>query len=190
LKTAREGDSPHFHPTPFHAMIRHSISDSRSCFEVGEIMEQNQPIGPQGSKSNPIIKIIWMAMMFAVIIYGVAGMVVSKSNNGVQTPENINFISAILGLVALGDTAFLFLGVKKIFSMKPGMSPLPESNYMTFCIIRWAMAEAIAIFGLILLIMGASIATGLFFLSWSFVMMLFLSPSDDEKRKFLGSTGV
>jgi len=127
--------------------------------------------------------------MFSVILYGVVGMIIRQSNN-VQAATNVDLIAGVLGAIALGDTAFIFLVAGKIFGAKPGMGSLTDANYFTFCIIRWAMAEVIAVFGLILLILGGSITVGFLYLCWSFVLLLFLSPNDDEKRKFIGSAGV
>jgi F0F1-type ATP synthase membrane subunit c/vacuolar-type H+-ATPase subunit K len=111
--------------------------------------------------------IIFGALCMSQLIYGVVGVVV------VEPPEepDVDMVLPIaFSLVAISTSVFTFF-VGKII----------KGNYLTSCIIKWALTESVAIYGFVLYFLtGDTIYLGGFIL-FSLALMAVHAP---KKRDF------
>jgi len=111
------------------------------------------------------LTIIWASMMMSLVIYGVVAYVMTSSGSTepLEDPRALELV---------------FPGVAVIMSAAVLALPtlMRASPYQVQCIVRWALAEAIGIFGFVLLFMGGSPLVGYGILGWALVVMGLLFP--------------
>ncbi len=96
-------------------------------------------------KSSNVLWAVWAAMFQSVLLYLGIGYLMRK-NGAVQANGNIEQLTMILAAAALAQTAVNFLVLpKRAATMEP----------LAYWMMRWAFAEAIGIYGLVLFILGA-----------------------------------
>ncbi len=121
--------------------------------------------------------IIWAALAFSIIIYFVVLKTVATGSEEVleKPDQSIVLVLAGVGLLSIAVS----LGIR-ILLVNPRIGKLAPGEIMKVfphCIISWALAEAVGIYGLVLGFMGHPIGSyGLFFVT-SFCTMLFLAPT-------------
>ncbi len=127
---------------------------------------------------NPnVIWIIWAALAMSVLIYGTVGVVL-KMNGSPQAvdPKLIQTLSLAFGAVVLMETVLAVIVLGRVLAR--------SGNFFTYCIIRWALMETSAIFGLVLLLLGAGLEIAAGFMAWSLLWILLLAPTASAKEKF------
>lgn len=120
--------------------------------------------------------IIWIAINgFIVFLPAIAHF--ARSNQDLATSPVFleTFIPVLVGFSVLG-TIFIFAYSRFAASKAP---------YMTFCIIRWALAESIGIYGFVIYFMGGSLTVLAGFIVWSLVLNLIHSPTHANYEKYL-----
>lgn len=55
---------------------------------------------------------------------------------------------------------------------------------MSFCIVRWALAEAIGLFGFVLYFLGAPATLFFTSLGWALVLLVLLRPNPEGQEEF------
>jgi hypothetical protein len=61
-----------------------------------------------------------------------------------------------------------------------------SADYQTYSVIRWALAEAVAVYGLVLCFLGAPETTSGAFFGWALLSLFRLRPSAEDYQRFLG----
>ena len=120
--------------------------------------------------------IIWGSMLSGVVIYAVAGGFLAKQG-GIDTmnAETLDMLLLVLSMISVSMTGAVLLAGGLL-------AKLPYTSYQ---IVRWALAESIAVYGLVLHIMGSGIATLIGFVAWSVVLMILLAPTRSAEDKYL-----
>ncbi|MDP8222529.1 MAG: hypothetical protein P9L99_04150 [Candidatus Lernaella stagnicola] len=119
--------------------------------------------------------ILWFALLSSVAAYAVIGVFLRQMNGAdAAAPDGIAVMRYALLGVAFAVTCINFLA-PRLFG--------PKFNFMQFCIIRWALAEAVAIFGLVLIILGEELPVLLIFVAWSIALFMILAPTEGAKRR-------
>ena len=77
---------------------------------------------------------------------------------------------------AAGVTTVLILVMRSLLAGR--------TRYMSFCIVRWALAEAIGLFGFVLYFLGASATLFFTFLGWALVLLVLLRPNPEGQEEF------
>lgn len=134
----------------------------------------DQESAPQGNGQPPAnieatMQIIWVALLSAIGIYAVLGLIVVKP---APPSDQLNVIAVALMGVAVMQTAFAFLAPRF----------LPKMPSISMYILRWAMAESVAICGLMLRFLGAPTNWFLIFIVWSALLMLTLRPGQEVQK--------
>jgi hypothetical protein len=124
--------------------------------------------------------------VYAVVCYYLAGMPFIPVSNA--PVELITHIFAFLSALALVLTYFLrktMLSGKSASPSAPSRATAPFfGQYMTVVIVSEAISETIAIFGLILLFLGAGLLTAYAFIAVSALSMFVFRPNRDELEQF------
>ncbi|MCB9479939.1 MAG: hypothetical protein H6684_13630 [Deltaproteobacteria bacterium] len=148
--------------------------------------------GPQ-APANMTPWIMWYSLLMAVVIYAVVAFVVAPNNQnaGSETPQ---ILTLVLGAVSVSIAAMALFVI-------PRLAPAMRENarksrgedgvkgaFLTYCILRWALVESIAIFGLVIAILSGEPINGMPFIAGSFVLMVLLMPSAGARDRFVGGT--
>lgn len=121
------------------------------------------------------LRIIWMALMTAVVVYGVVGFVVSR-RAGAEVPAELRgWIEIFLAILA-GIHLLVALFLKQMVAGVSG------GRYLTYCILRWALVEAIGLFGLVLAILQSTPTVYGAFLVASLGCLLLMPPREAETQ--------
>jgi len=136
---------------------------------------QSQLSGIPPEKAARVRWTIWGALLFSVFLYGGVGFFAAGVGTAEPDPNFLNVLFIALCFVSVfTSTAVLFL---------LGRFMSNTCDFITYCIVRWAMSESIAIFGLVLALMGAQ-ARPLIFYVWSAMLMILTAPSTNNEKKF------
>ena len=117
------------------------------------------------------LKVIWIVMLSAAIIYG--GLAWILGPVAAVDPELSRWL-VIFGAVFAG---IILLAV---FLLKQLIAGLTGDNYVSYAVVRWSMVEMIAIFGLVLRIVGSDVLTALAFVALGLAMLATMPPSLNE----------
>lgn len=136
--------------------------------------------------------LVWASLLFSVGIY--SGLVVSGV---ISRPENapdavlVNILLGVAGFNAL--LTFIMRFFLRRFIRRENLQPRPNwaGRYLPLAIVIWALSEAIAIFGLVLFLIGASAMTYWTFAGLSMGVLVchmpaFLIPKDKKAAEALG----
>ena len=138
-----------------------------------------------GAAEARTLWILWGALVWCVILYAVIGFFLRPGGeSGMQPapPAMLNVIAA--GAVFLAATSIALRGVLA-----------RSTSYRNYSIVRWALAEAIAIAGLVLALLGARTNVFVVFIGVSILLLLVHRPSADARREYArlrgeGETGA
>lgn len=131
---------------------------------------------PSGTVKPPQAIILWGALLMSIGIYAGVATFIRQSGGAPEPPAPI--LLPVLAFVALGNSMFALVGVRRITAA--------SGNYTTYAILRWALAESVAIFGLVLALVGFPLAAGYAFIGWAAFLMVLMFPSDADFRRFTG----
>jgi hypothetical protein len=108
------------------------------------------------------LNVLWMSMLAAVPIYAAVTWFAPAPAESALDPAAL----VVFPLIAVGETAFVVLAPRFL-----------EGDYMTTCIIRWALAESVALFGLVVHFLGGPAWLAYVLMGWSFLLIAALGPS-------------
>jgi hypothetical protein len=129
-----------------------------------------------------VARLIWFAMLAASVLYAILAVFVRSSGQQlVLEPAALRWLS--IGASVLAGTQLLVLFVFKQLLVK-----MSAGRYRSYCILRYAWTEAIAIYGLIQAFMGQGMPISLAFIGFAFMMLLTMAPSDAEAEEFQSMT--
>jgi len=133
-----------------------------------------EPSRPLGEIPGQTLWIIWLAMFGSVFLYLMIGIMARQQGFAAQMEENVELVRWILLAVSLGETGLVFF-----LPLLPSFAP----SFGTLSIIRWALTEAIGIYGMVLYFIGDSVWVLLIFCAWAAMQMAVLAPSRDAARR-------
>jgi hypothetical protein len=126
---------------------------------------------PSPNVPESSLRVVWVAHVAAVPIYGVVGWLA-----GGRGP--------VPGLTTLG---YVFAGLALLlvlFSSRMRSALAPRMTYTAWLVTQWAVQEAVAILGLVLRMLGASWGMAGIFFAVSFFMLLGARPSEGRRAEY------
>lgn len=117
---------------------------------------------------------LWLAFAYALVVYGFVGDLVRQQGRLLPIPLPLPLLTALLVIFGIGSTALAFW---KHFATQ-------IKDYEAYSVIRFACAEAIGIYGLILYLRGSSWATFGSFLAWALTLLVIVRPTAQSQRQF------
>ena len=125
---------------------------------------------PAASSSQATRKILWLSFLIAIIAYGVVGYLVFT---GEVRPSPVPYW--VWPLLAVFAAAAAFVLPSRIADM----APETDSAVRVPEILGWALAETVAIVGLVSVALGAPRGPLAVYLAASAVLLWFLRPTTD-----------
>ena len=126
-------------------------------------------------KSRKTLWVFWGAFTYASFFYGVIGYWVRCSARISVSGELSSMLIPVFIGLALMETIVLFLLMPR-FAQK--------TSYSSYCILRWALAGSIGVYGFVLFVLGASWVILAIFLGWALLLNLILMPTQNDRDKF------
>ena len=120
--------------------------------------------------------IIWLGMLLATGGYLLALVIVLASDPS-AAPTDVSTLRHVLMIVALVPVAAVYVVRRRLplEASAVGPSPSPEQVFTTY-VLCWALSEVVAIFGLVLGIVGRSVAEAQPFLMVAAALLLWQRP--------------
>jgi hypothetical protein len=143
----------------------------------GEMTENRmeQFVGEPQPKDRAMLRILWGAFTGSLFIYALVGYLIQQLSERPPASELLSLLIPLFGSIALMTTILLF-------ALGPTIAK--QADYQAYSIIRWALAEAVGILGLILFVLGASWTIFGVFLGWALLLELRLRPTADDWEQF------
>lgn len=138
-------------------------------------------MGPDPARPDPEEKplhIIWAAFFVASVFYAAVGWFLDQSERTPVNQEILNWVQIFLGM----SSGLLILTV---FLLRQLLAALSRGSYQTYCVIRWAMLETIAVFGLFQFILGGHFEVLLLFLAVSMLALGAARPGLSDRAAYL-----
>jgi F0F1-type ATP synthase membrane subunit c/vacuolar-type H+-ATPase subunit K len=139
--------------------------------------DEGQSVGELQPTNQTVLWILWAALTGSLGIYALVGLLVQSALAPPLAPELLSVLTPLFGVVGL---LFSFV----MTSAKPLLAKLTQYQYQPYSIIRWALAEAVGISGLVLFFLGASWTIFGGFLTWALLLQLRLMPTADAQAQF------
>lgn len=129
---------------------------------------------PQAPSSAPrpqqnIRLILWAALLTSLLMYGGIGYVLQGARQHPQS-DALPLMIQVLSGVAVLITGMIFL-------LPRLLGDAPQANRD---LVRWALAESIGLFGLVLSMLGATHTVLFGFIGWAVVLLVALFPRNQQ----------
>jgi tellurite resistance protein TehA-like permease len=129
---------------------------------------------PTQEPSLAVARLVWLAFMAAILFYAVIAFVVFEPTRSANA--SLTWILLIFALISAASLAGVFAFPRPLIRQ--------AETYFTACMIRWAMLEAIGVYGVLARILGAAPTHCAMFLGVSLVGLSLVGPSEDGRRQF------
>ena len=139
-------------------------------------MQSVPPIEPKVGLPSGKAWLLWIAISGSLLIYAVVGVIVRQNNSPDTDPGLFTVLIPALILVSATETMLVLTVWGRLFARK--------SSYLNYCVVRWALAESVGIFGLVLTILGASTIICASFFIWSALLFVLLAPTRGDRQRF------
>lgn len=158
----------------------------------------SDPVRQRGDTASQLLtlRIVHAAMMASIAVYGLVLLTVTRSGPaGEPVPASEIELSAprgqppgpaftiALAIVAAVTAAVLLLIRRRAMARRPALHDegsasrrRPRLEYFPLCILTWAMAESIAVYGLVLGFLHHAILPFVPFAAGSLLLMILLAP--------------
>jgi F0F1-type ATP synthase membrane subunit c/vacuolar-type H+-ATPase subunit K len=161
----------------------------------------SDPVPSRGDPASQLLtlRILHAAMMASIAVYGLVLLTVTRSGPAGEPvpaseielsaprgePPGPIFTIALAVVAAITAAALLYIRARALpHRHRPGLydqaSPAPPRRarleYFTLCVLTWAMAESIAVYGLVLGFLHHAILPFVPFAAASLLLMLVLAP--------------
>lgn len=127
------------------------------------------------AKSLMVLRIIWAALLMGQVLF--LGVVLMLRSQGSASPSD----AGMLKLLFFVEIALAALTIPVAFfvrRMVMGLArPIPMQKYFTGTIIFLAMLEGVSLFGLVVLLLGAPLQTGLIVPAVAMVLQVISFPT-------------
>ncbi len=126
-----------------------------------------------GANSMQTLWVLWGAFVSSLAFYGGVAFLVSEQGWALGAPGLLSLLIPLFGAMAALEALFLILFFPRLAG---------KMDYTAYCILRWAMADSIGIYGLILFLLGASWDVLGAFIGGALFLNVLFRPSSLEKE--------
>lgn len=124
------------------------------------------------------LDLIWAAMMGAVVVYAALAFTVVDSFVVTLDRELEGWILVFLAMTS-GLHALVMLLLRQL------VAALSRGNYLTYCVVRWALAEGIGVYGLVLALLGVGIGVTSIFFAVSLLLLAASKAGPTDRAVFV-----
>jgi len=132
------------------------------------------PLSPAELK---VLAILRYAMIAAVLFYALVGLILGTSLEPRMPGDLLHWLVIFLSVMA-------GIHVLTVVLLRQLIAGLTGGSYKIYCILRWALAETVAIYGLVLHILGAGWTVFGVFLILSLGLLWIMPSSEADHRSY------
>lgn len=125
------------------------------------------------ARQVPTARILWAALLASIVVYA---LVAANVRPDAPPEADLDVLTAIFAAAAASTLVASALVSRAL--VRQG------APYVTYCVLRWALAESVAVFGLVLTFMGASPRVGHAFFAVSALAILLQPPGGRDLERF------
>lgn len=134
--------------------------------------------GPTGI-DPPRLRLMWLVFLLAPVIYlVVAILVMGGLEPPALDPELLRWITIFLSMLSGLEILFVLL-------FRQILAAVARGNYRNYCLVRWAILESIAVYGLVLVLLGQELFVASAFCILSLGMLAMTGPAEGDRQSFL-----
>jgi hypothetical protein len=141
----------------------------------------NHPPDPRlaqpGVDEKPL-PVIWAAFLAATVVYGGLGWLLDESRGAPVNLEILHWVQIFLGM----GSGLIILTT---FLLRQALAGLSRGSYRIYCIVRWALLESIAVFGLVQFFLGGHVEVLLLFVAVSALGLGAARPGPSDRAAWL-----
>lgn len=143
------------------------------------------PARPRGAGPHQVARVVWLAMLASVAIYFVLLSVLTPTGSPGAAPEMIRLLRKAFVMVAAGQTFAIWVIRRRLLAPTLAVAPagtpreLEPGRALGVHIVCWALAESIAIYGLVLGLIGRGSSLSTVFFAWGAGLLLLLRPRSE-----------
>lgn len=134
-----------------------------------------------GEANEMTLTILWAAMMASQLFFAFAAWVTGPASRSLETPA---VLLVVLGIAAASSTGAAVWGVPMFAA-----ALVPDGRYLTYCVLRWAIAEVAGILGLVAVFSGVPLVYALPFFGLGVVGVALCMPSVHAAGAFYNRVG-
>jgi hypothetical protein len=124
---------------------------------------------PNPEIQQRVMWILWASLLLSLVIYVVVALVAGPTARPADgMSHDLAFLKWIFLAIAFGETGAILMLSRTLV----GKLPL-----LNFFVVRWALAESIGVFGLVLYFVGEALTFLLVFIGWGAALLLLLAPT-------------
>ncbi len=140
-------------------------------------------------KSFKVLQMIWIFMLCSVIVYV---LVCNMLEGKLEINEDSSIPVELLRNILLGISVMELLGLKflraKLMEVKPGITKEEAAQkFMVTSIISFAICESVAIFGMVVFLLGDMMNVLYIFAGISILGLFYYKPSREEYEDIINS---
>jgi hypothetical protein len=145
---------------------------------------ESSPAAPVGGPWLRTLRVIFTVMFVSVVVYALIGTFLSRtpslSNYDLQGMYRI--FSYIGGLCVAGLLLIRNLISRALKGVEPGLTPRfrQTQRYRALTVVAFALSEAIAVLGLVFVLLGGQLRILYIFCAISLACLILFFPRDDE----------
>jgi hypothetical protein len=124
------------------------------------------------SPTTPIAWILWGAFVLSHLTFVAVGQL--SAPESALPPDELQPLVITLSGVAVGIVVFSLTMAPRVFSRSP---------YLTFSLLRYAFAESVTMFGLVLALMGADWRIPVTFAAFGLLLHALAAPTAADERR-------
>ena len=129
-------------------------------------------------KDVDVSRIVWFTMLASTVLYAILTVFINSQSMAREIDPGLLHWISVFACVATGMQLLV------VFLLKQLIAGIVEGRYKAYCIIRLALIESIALYGLLLAVFGQTNSISLAFIGFAFVMLATMGPSDAEREAF------
>lgn len=139
--------------------------------------DPQQRLAQPGIDEKPL-PVIWAAFLASALIYAGLGWLLKDTRGASVNQEILHWAQIFLGL---GSGSI----VLTTFLLRQALAALSGRSYRNYCIVRWALLESIAVFGLVQFFLGGQFEVLLLFVAVSALTLGAARPGAADRAAFV-----
>jgi len=130
-----------------------------------------------GPDESPLMG-IWAAFLVGTAMYALVGWLIGDARAMINL-EILHWAQIFLGLACLPIILTVFL-------LRQLLAAVTRGRYLNYCIVRWALLELIAVFGLVQFLLGGDFEVLLLFVAVSVLCIGATRPGAADRAAWVG----
>jgi hypothetical protein len=132
-----------------------------------------EPARPRPGQAQMVTRVLWMTGMLSPVLFVLVGWLVRRTLARAAATPSLGLLTGVLAALAGGVSIVLVL-------VKRPLARWARHDPARFFVLRYAIAETVAVYGFLLFMLGAGWRIFLAFTVWALSLMALIRPTEDD----------